>query len=99
MDNPNRPLITIGFSSHRLEVLPVIQEEMASHQAIALEEPPEEDFTDFLRGDLSADDYLADKDVEFPEFSLRQLDLVKGLYEQKKPFAGGALPGKAHSDS
>ncbi len=80
----NQSLITIGFASHRLEVLPVIQEEMARHQAIALEEPPEEDFADFLRGDLAAADYLADKDVEFPEFSLRQLDLVKGLYEQKK---------------
>jgi len=80
----NQSLITIGFASHRLEVLPVIQEEMARHQAIALEEPPEEDFADFLRGDLAAADYLADKDVEFPEFSLRQLDLVKGLYEQQK---------------
>jgi hypothetical protein len=84
MDAPNHPLITIGFSSHRLEVLPVIQEEMARHQAIALEEPPEEDFADFLKGNLAAADYLADKDVEFPEFSLRQLDLVKGLYEQQK---------------
>ncbi len=84
MDDPNRPLITIGFSSHRLEVLPVIQAEMARHQAIALEEPREADFADFLKGNLPAADYLADKDVEFPEFSLEQLDLVKGLYEQKK---------------
>jgi hypothetical protein len=84
MKTQDRPLITIGFSSHRLEVLPVIQEEMARHQAIGLEEPPEKDFDDFLRGNLSADDYLADKEVEFPEFSLRQLDLVKSLHEQKK---------------
>lgn len=84
MDTPDRPLITIGFSSHRLEVLPVIQEEMARHQAIALEEPPEADFADFLKGNLPAVDYLADKEVEFPDFSLGQLDLVKGLYEQKK---------------
>ncbi len=80
----NRPLITIGFSSHRLEVLPFIQEEMSRHDAIALEEPPEEDFRDFLEGNLGAANYLADKDVEFPDFSLRQLDLVKGLFEQQK---------------
>jgi hypothetical protein len=84
MDVPDRPFITIGFSSHRLEVLPVIREEMGRHQAIALEEPPETDFQDFLKGNLSAADYLADKDVEFPAFSLRQLELVKELHDRKK---------------
>ncbi|MGQ9689637.1 MAG: hypothetical protein ACUVXF_12775 [Desulfobaccales bacterium] len=81
---PPQPVITIGFSSHRLEILPVIKEEMSRHQAIALEEPPEADFQDFLTGTISAADYLADKDVEFPAFSLRQLELVKELHDANK---------------
>jgi hypothetical protein len=80
----NSPLITIGFASHRLEVLPVVQAEMSRHDALVMEEAPEGDFQSFLAGDIAATEYLADKDVEFPEFSLRQLDLVKGLYNQGK---------------
>ncbi len=79
-----QPAITIGFSSHRLEVLETVREEMSRHEAIALEEPPEPDFSHFLEGRISEADYLADKDVEFPEFSLRQLEMVKGLRGQKK---------------
>jgi hypothetical protein len=78
------PIITIGFSSHRLEVLPTVLEEMSGHQAIVLEEPPEEDFQDFLEGRISVADYLEDKDVEFPEFSVRQLEMVRGLYQENK---------------
>jgi hypothetical protein len=80
----NSPLITIGFASHRPEVLPFIEAEMSRHDALVMEEAPEEDFQSFLAGDISATEYLADKDVEFPEFSLRQLDMVKGLYNQGK---------------
>lgn len=77
-------LITIGFSSHRLEVLPVVQEEMSRHEALVLEEAPEEDFESFLTGRISATEYLLDKDVEFPEFARRQLELVKTWHNQGK---------------
>ena len=78
------PLITIGFSSHRLEVLPALQEEMSRHEAFVMEEAPEEDFTPFLEGKISATEYVADKEVEFQEFSLGQLDMVKGWHNQGK---------------
>jgi hypothetical protein len=84
MTESDLPLITIGLSSHRLEVLPAVWEEMSQYEAIVLEEPPEEDFPDFLEGRISAADYLEDKDVEFPEFSLRQLEMIKGLHHEKK---------------
>jgi hypothetical protein len=80
MGRTDLPLITIGFSSHRPEVLPAVREEMSSHEAIALEEPPEKDFQDFLEGKVSAADYLADKDVEFPEFSVQQLEMMGELH-------------------
>lgn len=78
------PVITIGFSSHRLEVLPAVREEMSRHEAVILEEPPEEDFRDFLKGAISAAQYLEDKDLEFPEFSLRQLEVVRDLHKKNK---------------
>ena len=78
------PLITIGFSSHRLEALPIAMEEMSGHEAIVLEEPPEPNFQDVLEGKISTADYLVDKDVWFPEFSIQQLEMVKGLYARGK---------------
>jgi hypothetical protein len=78
------PLITIGLSSHRLEVLPAVWEEMSQHEAIVLEEPPEENFQDCLEGKIATADYLADKDVWFPEFSIQQLEMVKGLHARGK---------------
>lgn len=84
MTKTDPPIVTIGFSSHRLEVLEPVQEEMSRHEAIVLEEPSEVDFPKFLEGNLSVTEYLADKDVEFPDFSIRELELVKGLHGQKK---------------
>ena len=84
MTRTRLPLITVGFSSHRLEVLPAAREEMARHDAIALEEAPEVDFPALLAGDIAAADYLEDKDIEFHDFSLRQLELVRGLSREGK---------------
>lgn len=84
MVGPDRPLITVGFSSHRLEVLPAALKEMAVHDAVVLEEAPEPDFPEFLAGKLTAARYLEDKEVEFPEFSRRQLKGLRELYRQGK---------------
>lgn len=78
------PLITVGLSSHRLEAIPYACQEMARHDAIILEEAPEPDFPALLAGNLGIEDYLADKDPEFPEFSRKQLAMLKGLYGQGK---------------
>jgi len=57
------PLVTVGLSSHRLEVLPEARREMENHEAIILEEAPEPDFPAMLAGKLDIDEYLADKDL------------------------------------
>lgn len=79
-----RPLITLGFSSHRMEVLPYEQEEMWRHDAIVLEEAPEPGFIDVLskRADLGA--YLENQDMEFPEFSRMQFGRLKELHQARK---------------
>ncbi|MBM4284137.1 MAG: hypothetical protein FJ128_02655 [Deltaproteobacteria bacterium] len=80
------PLFTIGFASHRLETLPLVLEMMRRHEAMVLEEAPEPDFPAALAGGLAPDAYLEDKDPEFPEFSLRQLEALRGFQRD-----GGAV--------
>ncbi len=79
-----QPLITIGLSSHRLEVLPYARQEMESHEAIVLEEPPEPDFPALLAGTIEIEAYLANKDTEFPEFSGKQMAMLRELHGQGK---------------
>lgn len=78
------PLITVGLSSHRLEAIPYARQEMARHDTIILEEAPEPDFPAVLAGDLQVEEYLADKDPEFPEFSRSQLAVLRELSAQGK---------------
>lgn len=78
------PLVTIGLSSHRLEALPYAFKEMEKHEAIILEDAPEPDFPLLLAGDKSVESYLLDKDTEFPEFSGRQLEIMKELHGRGK---------------
>jgi len=77
-------VITVGLSSHRLEVLPLARPLMAAAQAIVLEEAPETDFGELLTGRRSAAEYLEDKEVEFPEFSRGQLEMLVELYRAGK---------------
>jgi hypothetical protein len=79
-----RPLITIGFSSHRLEVLPAVQEEMERHDALVLEEAPEPSFAAVLSGELEAAAYLEDIDPGFPQFSRAELDLAREFHRAGK---------------
>ncbi len=79
---PARPFITIGLSSHRLEVLPFALAAMREHQAVLLEEPPEPGFAAVLAGELGIEDYLADQEVEFPRYSREQLAGLRELHRQ-----------------
>jgi hypothetical protein len=57
---------------------------MATHGAIVLEEPQEPDFPAFLAGELSAQEYLEDKEVEFPLFARHQLELLRKMHRKGK---------------
>jgi hypothetical protein len=81
---PAPPLITIGFSSHRLEVLPAVREEMGRHDALVLEEAPEPTFGAVLAGELEAAAYQEDLDPEFPHFSRAELELAQDLHRGGK---------------
>jgi hypothetical protein len=57
---------------------------MEKHEAIILEEAPEPDFSDLLAGQMSINSYLMNKETEFPEFSTRQLEMIRDLHGRGK---------------
>jgi hypothetical protein len=77
-------MITIGFSSHRAEIIPFACQIMEQHQIIVLEEPPHPKFADMLDGNLSIADYLMEIDIEFPEFDRMMCDEARRLHQQGK---------------
>ena len=76
--------VTVGLSTHRPEVLPLIAGSMKNHGAIFLEEPPTTGFRQMLNGAMSVDDYLMPIDVEYPEFSRRMCLLLQKLHQKGK---------------
>src|SRR5210317_2085979 len=72
-------MITIGFSSHQLEALPYICEQMERHQVIVLEEPPSPHLQDMLDGSISISDYIMEFDSGFPEFDRQMCALLQEL--------------------
>ncbi|MEG6551833.1 hypothetical protein V6C53_16515 [Desulfocurvibacter africanus] len=73
-------LLTLAFTSHRLESLPRACEVMAAHAAVFLEEPPTPGFEDMLRDSLSIDDYLENTDYGFPLFTRQACAMLRGLH-------------------
>jgi hypothetical protein len=76
--------ITLGFSVHRPEMVPLTFALMQRHDALFLEEPPSADFNDMLQGAVSIDDYLMPLDVEYPEFSRRMCRRLRKLHTEGK---------------
>jgi hypothetical protein len=77
-------MITIGFSSHRAEIMPYARQMMEQHQIIVLEEPPHPKFEDMLNGNLSIADYLMENDIGFPEFERLMCKEARSQHKQGK---------------
>lgn len=75
-----RSLITIGFSSHRIEVIPFARRLIRNHDVIIIEEAPNPKFIEMLNGNVSIDEYLEEGDMEFLEFSRRIYKLLCRFY-------------------
>lgn len=76
--------ITIGFSIHRPEIIPITVDLMRHHEVIFLEEPAAAGFRRMLQGDLSIEEYLLPIDVEYPEFSRGMCRLMRELHRSGK---------------
>ena len=79
-------VINIGFSIHRPEMIPITEKIMDQHDIIYLEEPPDSNFTEMLKGSLEVDDYLMPMDLEYPEFSRAMCHLERSLFKKGKQF-------------
>jgi hypothetical protein len=79
-----QPLITIGFSSHRIEVISFARSLMENHDVIIIEEAPNSRFKNMLNKKVSIDKYLSEIDSGFPEFSRQMYKLLRGFYQKGK---------------
>jgi hypothetical protein len=79
-----QPAITIGFSSHRIEVIPFARRMMESHNVIITEEPPNSRFKDMLNKKVLIDEYLNEVDSGFPEFSRRMYKVLRRFHQKGK---------------
>jgi len=76
--------LTIGFSSHRPETLPLAERVMAEHDHIVIEEPPTPEFSRMLAGTLPVDDYVLTADYEFPAFAAAACRMLQRLKNDGK---------------
>jgi hypothetical protein len=74
--------ITIGFSAHHVETIPLMGALMERHGTIVLEEPPVPHFEDMLKDRIPVDAYLAETDSEFPEFDRHLCHLLRKLHNR-----------------
>ena len=76
--------VTLALCMHRPEMIPLISDLMQRHEAIFLEEPPDEYFERMIEGTLSIDDYIRRLDVEYPAFSQEMCRVVRRLNAEGK---------------
>ncbi|WP_038056212.1 hypothetical protein [Thermodesulfobacterium hydrogeniphilum] len=77
-------LVTVAFSPHRVETLPFAEKLMSQHDIIILEEPPNKLFQNFLKEEISIEEYLKNTDFWFPTFIKESLKILRGLYKKGK---------------
>lgn len=63
------PVVTIGFSLHRPEMVPLLTGLMREHDALFLEDPPTAEFGRMLSGSITVDEYVMTDDSEYPQFT------------------------------
>jgi hypothetical protein len=75
------PVVTLGLSRHRVEVLPLAEPLMRSHALVVLEEPRLPGFREMLEGSWTIDRYLEENTFEFPDFTRRSCELMRRLHD------------------
>ena len=77
-------LVTVAFSPHRVETLPFAEKLMSQHDIIILEEPSNKLFPNFLKEEISIEEYLKNTDFWFPTFIKESLKILRCLYKKGK---------------
>ena len=88
---------TLVLANHRPESIDAARQLMEQHDAVILEEPPDDLFPQMLSGKMSISSYLETLDIEYPEFSRRMSSALQRLHTagkklvQLEPFLEGLL--------
>jgi hypothetical protein len=72
--------LTIAYANHRPETIRLSETIMREHQAVILEEPPDDNLSAMLNGRMGIDDYLLGQEIEYPAFSAEQCRLLRKLH-------------------
>lgn len=75
-------VLTVGFTTHRPEMVALTEEQVESHDALFLEEPPAAGFNAMLAGRLAIEDYLAPMDLEYPDYSRRMCRMLRRVSQK-----------------
>ena len=78
------PVVTIGFSLHRPEMVPLMAGYMRKHDALFLEEPPSVEFDRMLCGFIPLDEYIMTVDSEYPQFTKLMCAVLRELKSKGK---------------
>lgn len=79
-----KTVITIGYSSHRIEVIPFAKSLMENYELIIIEDAPNSGFKEMLDKNISIKKYINNIETAFPEFSSRMCQLLRKLYKKGK---------------
>jgi len=89
--------LTLGFSSHRPETLPLAERLMTRHDVIVVEEPKSLEFDHMLTGKMPIQDYLLTADFEYPLFAAASCGMLQRMQTAGKrifacePFMEGLI--------
>ncbi|MEZ0344791.1 MAG: hypothetical protein ABWJ99_08350 [Caldimicrobium sp.] len=76
--------LIVGFSHHRLEVLPHLKTYLEKADLIILEEPASKNFESFLKGEKGFYEALKEEELGFPEYTKELWNYLKKLYQEGK---------------
>lgn len=76
--------VTILYTTHRVEILPIFEKYANQHDVIILEEPYNENFEKMLRNEISIQEYVNNVYTEFPIFIIKQCEILRKLYNNGK---------------
>ncbi|AEA47803.1 hypothetical protein [Archaeoglobus veneficus] len=74
----------VVFVSHRVEFLPLFEEEAKKWDTIILEEPRSRELDELFKGKMGVDEYAKWLDTPFPLFTRRQAEMLVRLHRMGK---------------
>jgi len=72
--------INVGFTTHRVEILKLLEKELEKSKAIILEEPKNTKLYDYFEGKKGLSEYIEELNTTLPVFTIHFLKLLKKMH-------------------